>query len=42
MFAEAAAAIDAYGHTEAEDDAHGLGRVYVSPEIEGWTLMTGR
>ena len=40
-FAEAQAVIDEDGHGEAEDNPDGLARVYVSPEIEGWTLVIG-
>ncbi|MBO1413092.1 hypothetical protein J0670_00560 [Streptomyces sp. FH025] len=40
-FAEAEAVIDEDGHGEAEDDPDGLAQVYVSPEIEGWTLVIG-
>ncbi|MGW0786654.1 hypothetical protein [Streptomyces sp. NPDC002913] len=40
-FAEAEAVIDEDGHGEAEDNPDGLARVYVSPEIEGWTLVIG-
>ncbi|WP_231978151.1 hypothetical protein [Streptomyces sp. TLI_053] len=40
-FAEAEAAIDEDGHGGAEDNPDGLARVYVSPGIEGWTLVIG-
>lgn len=40
-FAEAEAAIDEEGHRESELSPDGLARVYVSPEIEGWTLVIG-
>ncbi|MGW6862976.1 hypothetical protein [Streptomyces sp. NPDC054901] len=40
-FAEAETVIDEDGHGEAEDNPDGLARVYVSPEIEGWTLVIG-
>ncbi|MCX5417845.1 hypothetical protein [Streptomyces sp. NBC_00059] len=40
-FAEAEAVIDEDGHGEAEDNPDGLARVYVSPEMEGWTLVIG-
>ncbi|MFF4717594.1 hypothetical protein ACFY2V_40315 [Streptomyces eurythermus] len=40
-FAEAEAVIDEDGHGEAEDNPDGMARVYVSPEIEGWTLVIG-
>ncbi|WP_282204615.1 hypothetical protein [Kitasatospora fiedleri] len=40
-FAEAEVVIDGDGHGEAEDNPDGMARVYVSPEIEGWTLVIG-
>ncbi|MFF9607907.1 hypothetical protein ACF1GY_37660 [Streptomyces sp. NPDC014684] len=40
-FAEAEAIIDEDGHGEADGNPDGLARVYVSPEVEGWTLVIG-
>ncbi|MGQ5637782.1 MULTISPECIES: hypothetical protein [unclassified Streptomyces] len=40
-FAEAEAIIDEDGHGEAEGNPDGLARVYVSPEVDGWTLVIG-
>ncbi|WP_234431820.1 hypothetical protein [Streptomyces sp. NRRL S-241] len=40
-FAEAEAVIDEDGHGEAEDNPDGMARVYVTPRIEGWTLVIG-
>lgn len=37
-FTRAEAAVDEDSHSGAE----GLGRVYVSPELDGWTLVIGR
>ncbi|MFI9103799.1 hypothetical protein ACIGXA_25070 [Streptomyces fildesensis] len=40
-FAEAETIIDEDGHGEAEGNPDGLSRVYVSPEVDGWTLVIG-
>lgn len=40
-FAEAEAIIDEDGHGEADGNPDGLARVYVSPEVDGWTLVIG-
>ncbi|MGW1427879.1 hypothetical protein ACWD6K_04570 [Streptomyces sp. NPDC002431] len=40
-FAEAEAVIDEDGHGGAEENPDGMARVYVSPEIDGWTLVIG-
>ncbi|MEV8363862.1 hypothetical protein [Streptomyces niveus] len=40
-FAEAAAVIDEDSHAGSEDNPDGLARVYVSPEVDGWTLVVG-
>jgi hypothetical protein len=40
-FAEAEDIIDDDGHGESEGNPDGLARVYVSPELDGWTLVIG-
>ncbi|MFD3517416.1 hypothetical protein [Streptomyces sp. NPDC058657] len=40
-FAEAEALIEEDGHGEAEGNPDGLARVYVIPEVDGWTLVIG-
>ncbi|MDN3260772.1 hypothetical protein QWJ26_13290 [Streptomyces sp. CSDS2] len=40
-FAEAEAVVEEAGHAGAEDDPGGCARVYVSPELDGWTLVIG-
>ncbi|MFE7774506.1 hypothetical protein ACFU5O_11490 [Streptomyces sp. NPDC057445] len=40
-FAEAEAVIDDDGHGESEENPDGMARVYVSPELDGWTLVIG-
>ncbi|MFJ3638489.1 hypothetical protein ACIPRD_01895 [Streptomyces sp. NPDC090108] len=40
-FAEAAEIIDEDGHGDAEGNPDGMARVYVSPELDGWTLIIG-
>lgn len=40
-FAEAEAVIDEDSHGEADGNPDGLTRVYVSPEVDGWTLVIG-
>ncbi|MEU5610174.1 hypothetical protein AB0H03_15805 [Streptomyces sparsogenes] len=40
-FAEAEEIIDEDGHGGAEDNPDGMARVYVSPELDGWTLVIG-
>ncbi|MGI5374560.1 hypothetical protein ACQEV2_10000 [Streptomyces sp. CA-251387] len=40
-FAEAEVIIDEDGHGGADDNPDGLARVYVSPEVDGWTLVIG-
>ncbi|MGI5133326.1 hypothetical protein [Streptomyces sp. CA-106110] len=40
-FAEAETIIDEDGHGEADGNPDGLARVYVSPEVDGWTLVIG-
>ncbi|MEU6325516.1 hypothetical protein [Streptomyces sp. NPDC047009] len=40
-FAEAEAIIDEDGHGETDGNPDGLARVYVSPEVDGWTLVIG-
>src|SRR4051812_34652829 len=39
-FARAQEVIDAEGHDDSSDDRP-LARVYVTPEVEGWTLVFG-
>ncbi|MFF9767453.1 hypothetical protein ACF1GT_12690 [Streptomyces sp. NPDC014636] len=40
-FAEAEEIIDVDGHGESEGNPDGRARVYVSPELDGWTLVIG-
>lgn len=40
-FAEAEEIIDEDGHGESEGNPDGMARVYVSPELDGWTLAIG-
>lgn len=40
-FAEAEEIIDDDGHGESEGNPDGMARVYVSPELDGWTLVIG-
>lgn len=40
-FVEAEEIIDDDGHGGAEGNPDGLARVYVSPELDGWTLVIG-
>ncbi|MEV5475060.1 hypothetical protein AB0L66_22260 [Streptomyces sp. NPDC052207] len=40
-FAEAEEIIDDDGHGGAEGNPDGMARVYVSPELDGWTLIIG-
>ncbi|MFE1849089.1 hypothetical protein [Streptomyces sp. NPDC059489] len=40
-FAEAEEIIDDDGHGGAEGNPDGMARVYVSPELDGWTLVIG-
>ncbi|MFF3875214.1 hypothetical protein [Streptomyces sp. NPDC001978] len=40
-FAEAEVVVDEDGHGDADENPGGLGRVYVSPEVDGWTLVVG-
>jgi hypothetical protein len=40
-FAEAETLIEEDGHGEADGNPDGLARVYVSPEVDGWTLVIG-
>jgi hypothetical protein len=40
-FAEAEETIEDDGHGESEENPAGLARVYVSPELDGWTLVIG-
>ncbi len=40
-FAEAESVIDEDGHGDADGNPDGLARVYVSPEVDGWTLVIG-
>ena len=40
-FAEAEEIIDDDGHGDSEDNPDGMARVYVSPELDGWTLAIG-
>ncbi|MFI6561884.1 hypothetical protein [Streptomyces sp. NPDC050534] len=40
-FAEAEEIIDDDGHGESESNPDGMSRVYVSPELDGWTLVIG-
>ncbi|MGI5136999.1 MULTISPECIES: hypothetical protein [unclassified Streptomyces] len=40
-FAEAEEIIDEDGHGESEGNPDGMARVYVSPELDGWTLVIG-
>ncbi|MEU1601435.1 hypothetical protein ABZ468_54530 [Streptomyces sp. NPDC005708] len=40
-FAEAEAIIDEDGHGETDGNPDGLARVYVSPEVDRWTLVIG-
>ncbi len=41
-FAVAEEVIDADSHGDLDEDPEGLARVYVSPELDGWTLVIGR
>jgi hypothetical protein len=40
-FAEAEVLVDEDGHGGAEGNPDGMARVYVSPELDGWTLVIG-
>jgi hypothetical protein len=40
-FAEAEEIIDEDGHGESEGNPDGMARVYVSPELDGWTVVIG-
>lgn len=40
-FAEAEEIIEDDGHGESEENPVGTARVYVSPELDGWTLVIG-
>ncbi|WP_329264223.1 hypothetical protein OG223_50160 [Streptomyces sp. NBC_01478] len=40
-FEEAERVVDEDGHGDAEENPDGLARVYVSPEVDGWTLVIG-
>ncbi|MCG5215624.1 hypothetical protein [Streptosporangium sp. KLBMP 9127] len=41
-FAVAEEVIDSSSHGNSDQDHDGLAQVYVSPELEGWTLVIGR
>jgi hypothetical protein len=40
-FAEAKEVLDEDGHVEDDEEPDGYARVYVSPELDGWTLVLG-
>ncbi|MEU6946189.1 hypothetical protein ABZ957_13295 [Streptomyces sp. NPDC046316] len=40
-FGEAEVIIDDDGHGESQDNEDGMARVYVSPALDGWTLVIG-